>query len=79
VLVLDMIEILPPLRNYKYDTRRIVPMKGYIENSVSLRSCIRNANIQPLRRWEVTMWLYPRLSCPNRSFSTELDDADIDA
>jgi hypothetical protein len=42
VLVLDMIEILPPLRKYKYDTWRILPVKCYIDNSVRLRSCIRN-------------------------------------
>jgi hypothetical protein len=44
VLVLDMIEILPLLGKYKYDTRRILPVKWYINNSVCLRSCIRNFN-----------------------------------
>jgi hypothetical protein len=44
VLVLDMIEILPPLLKYKYDSWRIVPVKCYIENSVHLQSCIRNVN-----------------------------------
>jgi hypothetical protein len=44
VLVLDMIETLPPLGKYKYDTWRIVPVKCYIDNSVCLRSCIRNIN-----------------------------------
>jgi hypothetical protein len=44
VLVLDMIEILPPLGKYKYDTWRILPVKCYIDNSVRLRSCIRNVN-----------------------------------
>jgi hypothetical protein len=34
VLVLDMIEILPPLEKYKYDTWRILPVKCYIDNSV---------------------------------------------
>jgi hypothetical protein len=24
------------------------------------------------------MWMYPGPSCPDRSFSTELDDAEID-
>jgi hypothetical protein len=42
MLVLDMIEILPPLAKYKYDTWRILPVKCYIDNSVRLRSCIRN-------------------------------------
>jgi hypothetical protein len=42
MLVLDMIEILPPLEKYKYDIWRIFPMKCYIDNSVLLRSCIRN-------------------------------------
>jgi hypothetical protein len=44
MLVLDMIEILPPLGKYKYDTWRILSVKCYIDNSVRLRSCIRNGN-----------------------------------
>jgi hypothetical protein len=44
MLVLNMIEILPPLRKYKYDTWRILPVKYYIDNSVRLQSCIRNVN-----------------------------------
>jgi hypothetical protein len=44
VLVLDMIEILPPLGKYKYDTWRILSVKCYIDNSVRLQSCIQNIN-----------------------------------
>jgi hypothetical protein len=44
MLVLDMIEIRPPLGKYKYDTWRIHQMKCYIDNSMRLRSCIRNVN-----------------------------------
>jgi hypothetical protein len=44
VLVLDMIEILPPLGKYKYDTWRIVPVKCYIDNSVCLWNYKRNVN-----------------------------------
>jgi hypothetical protein len=44
MLILDMIEILPPLGKYKYDTWRILPVKCYIDNYVCLRSCIRNVN-----------------------------------
>jgi hypothetical protein len=44
MLVLDMIKILPPLGKYKYDTWRILLVKCYIDNSVRLRSCIRNVN-----------------------------------
>jgi hypothetical protein len=44
MLVLDLIEILPPLGKYKYDTWRILLVKCYIDNSVRLRSCIRNIN-----------------------------------
>jgi hypothetical protein len=44
VLILDMIEVLPPLGKYKFDTWRILPVKCYIDNSVHLRSCIRNVN-----------------------------------
>jgi hypothetical protein len=39
-----MIEVLPPLEKYKYDTWRILPVKCYIDNSVRLWSCIRNIN-----------------------------------
>jgi hypothetical protein len=39
-----MIEVLPPLGKYKYDTWRILPVKCYIDNSVRLWSCIRNIN-----------------------------------
>jgi hypothetical protein len=44
VFVLDMIEILPPLEKYKYDTWRTLPVKCYIDNFMRLRSCIRNIN-----------------------------------
>jgi hypothetical protein len=40
-----MIEILPPLGKYKYDTWRILLLKCYIDNSVRLWSYIRNVNI----------------------------------
>jgi hypothetical protein len=39
-----MIEVLPPLEKYKYDTWTILPVKCYIDNSVRLWSCIRNVN-----------------------------------
>jgi hypothetical protein len=39
-----MIEILPPLQKYKYDTWIKIPVKCYIDNSVRLRSCIRNVS-----------------------------------
>jgi hypothetical protein len=44
VLVLGMIEILPPLGKYKYDSWRILLVKCYINNNVHLRSCIQNVN-----------------------------------
>jgi hypothetical protein len=44
VLVLEMIEILPSLKKYKYDTWRIVLVKCYIDNSTRLQSYIRNVN-----------------------------------
>jgi hypothetical protein len=37
VLVLNMIEILPPLGKYKYDTWKILTVKCYIDNSMRLR------------------------------------------
>jgi hypothetical protein len=51
VLDLDMIEILPPLGKYKYDTWRILPVKCCIDNSVHLWSCIRNVNQHFCRHW----------------------------
>jgi hypothetical protein len=39
-----MIEILPPLEKYKYDTWKLLPVKCYIDNSVRLWSYIRNVN-----------------------------------
>jgi hypothetical protein len=44
VLILDMIEVIPPLGKYKYDTWRILPVKCYIDNSMCLQSFIRNDN-----------------------------------
>jgi hypothetical protein len=52
VLVLDMIELLPPLGLNKYDTWRILQVKCYIDNSVRLRSCIRNINKHFWHRWQ---------------------------
>jgi hypothetical protein len=34
--------------------------------------------VQPLRWREVTMWRYSGPSCPDRSFSAELADAEVD-
>jgi hypothetical protein len=34
--------------------------------------------IQPLWQREVTMWSYPGPSCPDRSFSAVLADAEVD-
>jgi hypothetical protein len=44
VLVLDMIEILPLLGKFNYNTWRILPVKCYIDNSMCLQSCIGNIN-----------------------------------
>jgi hypothetical protein len=44
MLVLDMLEILPHLGKYKYNTWRILPVKCYIDKSMCLWSCIRNVN-----------------------------------
>jgi hypothetical protein len=33
--------------------------------------------VQPFRQWEMTMWMYPRPSCPDRPFPTELGDMEI--
>jgi hypothetical protein len=63
VLVVDMIEIIPPLGKYKYDTWRILPVKCYIDNSVCLRSCIRNINKHfSLAGWPCFMSVWPAAS-----------------
>jgi hypothetical protein len=53
MLVLDKIEILPPLEKYKYDTWTILLVKCYIDNSVHLRRYIRNIN-----NYHVCCWYY---------------------
>jgi hypothetical protein len=63
VLVLDIIEILPPLRKYKYDTWRILPVKCYIDNSIRLRSCIQNVN---KHFWFIIQSFYHGLICSAR-------------
>jgi hypothetical protein len=53
-----MREILPPLTKYKYDTWRILSVKCNINNSVRLRSCIRNVNKHFWRRcWGGSQYL----------------------
>jgi hypothetical protein len=50
MLVLDMIEILPPLEKYKYDAWRILPVRCYIDNSVSLRWIMELHNLGEVLR-----------------------------
>jgi hypothetical protein len=59
MLVLDIIEILPPLGKYKHDSCRILPVKCYIANSVRLWSCIQNINkhLCHFRSFRVTLSL----------------------
>jgi hypothetical protein len=45
VLILDMIEVLPPLGKYKYDTWRILSVKCYIDNSMRLWSCTEEGQL----------------------------------
>jgi hypothetical protein len=42
-----MIEILPPLGKYKYDSWRVLLVKCYIDISVRLRSCIKTSTVMP--------------------------------
>jgi hypothetical protein len=57
MLIFNMIEVLPPLGKYKYDTWRILPVKYYIDNFMRLWSCIRNVNtsIFTTRKWFVSV------------------------
>jgi hypothetical protein len=53
-----MIEILPPLEKYKYDTWRILLVKCYIDNSMHLRSYIQNVDKHfYLRCWGGSQYL----------------------
>jgi hypothetical protein len=36
-----------------------------------------NRCVQPLRQREITIWMYPGPSCPDRPFSIELNDMEI--
>jgi hypothetical protein len=56
MLVLDMIEIIPLLEKYKYDTWMILPVKCYIDNAVCLRSCIRNGNFGAIAEEEYNIF-----------------------
>jgi hypothetical protein len=76
VLVLDMIEILPPMGKYKYGTWRVLPVKCYIDNSVRLRSCIRNVN-NPYTQVYVfgCMWAYVAMPYCRQVTSTPVLEA----
>jgi hypothetical protein len=50
MLVLDMIDIHPPLGKYKYDTWRILPVKCYVDNSVRLHIWL-DGDIRPRVRY----------------------------
>jgi hypothetical protein len=54
VLVLYMIEILPPLGKYKYDTWRILSVKCYIDNFVCLQSCIPIYRVGQITHRQIT-------------------------
>jgi hypothetical protein len=69
VLVLDMIEIIPSLGKYNFDTWRILPVKCYIDNYVRFRSCIRNINSDKLREFQ---WTKPL------TFSHSIKPMDVD-
>jgi hypothetical protein len=36
-----------------------------------------SCRVRSLRQWETTMWRYPGPSCPDRPFSKELGDMEI--
>jgi hypothetical protein len=44
---------------------------------VDLLRTFVSCHVEPLRRREITMWMYPRPTYPNRSFSVELDSTEI--
>jgi hypothetical protein len=44
---------------------------------IDLLSTFFSHRVQPLRRQETIMWMYPGPSCPDQPFSEELGDTDI--
>jgi hypothetical protein len=67
------------------DTRKLQPVHDVLQSllrdglmSMDLLHTFIGRHIQPLRRRQVTMWRYPRPSCPDCSFSAELVDAEVD-
>jgi hypothetical protein len=51
-------------------------LQGWVTGVDLLRTFFRRC-VQLLRQREMTLWMYTGPSCPNRPFSTHLDDTDI--
>jgi hypothetical protein len=63
---------------------RLQPLRGVIQRllrggltGADLLRTFVSRRIQPLNQQEMTLWLYPRLGCPDCSLSTELDETKI--
>jgi hypothetical protein len=57
-----MIEILPPLEKYKYDTWRILPVTCYIDNNCALAELHKKhqqAFLAPLPRRKLVSFICP--------------------
>jgi hypothetical protein len=80
-----------PQPKWRYDVaqqyiRRLQPLcdvigrllRGRLMDADLLQTFVSRC-VQPLQRWEMTMWMYLGPSCPDRSFSIELDDTEIKA
>jgi hypothetical protein len=66
------------------DLRRIQPLREVVQQllqgeltGADLLRTFFSHRVQPLRRREMTLWMYPGLSCPDHPFSTQLGDTEI--
>jgi hypothetical protein len=70
----------------KKDTRKLQSVHDVLQSllldglmGVDLLHTFISLRVQPLRRWEVTMWRYPEPSCLDCPFSAELADVEVDS
>jgi hypothetical protein len=66
------------------DLSRLQPLREIIQQlmhggltGADLLRTLFSHRVQPIRQWVTTMWMYPRPSCPDRPFSEELGDVEI--
>jgi hypothetical protein len=78
-----------PQPNWRYnvaqkDLHRLQPLSEVVQwllhgglSGTDLLRTFVSCHVQPLLQWEMTIWIYPRPSCLDHPFSTELGNTDI--